>query len=98
MRGDSFELYLEPGSGDWRSGSAAALHAVGRRFESFIAHHFFYHMKTILLCWALVLASILSVVAQSEKVKGKAKDLKRNIEAQQTNTVHGATNAPARSK
>ncbi len=27
--------------GDWRSGSAAALHAVGRGFESLIAHHFF---------------------------------------------------------
>jgi hypothetical protein len=26
-------------SGDWRSGSAAALHAVGRGFESLIAHH-----------------------------------------------------------
>ena len=25
--------------GDWRSGSAAALHAVGRGFESLIAHH-----------------------------------------------------------
>src|SRR5581483_2729339 len=28
------------GAGDWRSGSAAALHAVGRGFESLIAHHF----------------------------------------------------------
>jgi hypothetical protein len=55
-------------------------------------------MKTMLLCSALVLASFLSVMAQSEKVKSKAKDLKRNIEAQQTNTVRGATNAPARSK
>ena len=27
-------------SGDWRSGSAAALHAVGRGFESLIAHQF----------------------------------------------------------
>jgi hypothetical protein len=27
--------------GDWRSGSAAALHAVGRGFESLIAHHSF---------------------------------------------------------
>ena len=55
-------------------------------------------MKTMLLCATVVLASIFSVMAQSEKVKGKAKDLKRSIEAQQTNTVRGATNAPARSK
>ena len=55
-------------------------------------------MKTLLLCSALVLSSILSVMGQSEKVKGKAKDLKRSIEAQQTNTVREATNAPARPK
>src|SRR5882724_12688864 len=29
-------------AGDWRSGSAAALHAVGRGFESLIAHHVFW--------------------------------------------------------
>ena len=27
--------------GEWRSGSAAALHAVGRGFESLFAYHFF---------------------------------------------------------
>ena len=31
--------------GEWRSGSAAALHAVGRGFESLFAHHFS-HRKT----------------------------------------------------
>jgi hypothetical protein len=51
------------------------------------------------MLWSvLVFASVLPLVAQSEKVKSKAKDLKRNIEAQQTNKVNGATNAPARAK
>src|SRR5580704_3093119 len=31
---------ISGGWGDWRSGSAAALHAVGRGFESLIAHQF----------------------------------------------------------
>ena len=28
--------------GEWRSGSAAVLHTVGRGFESLFAHHFFF--------------------------------------------------------
>ena len=31
---------IMPATGAWRSGSAAALHAVGRGFESLSAHHF----------------------------------------------------------
>ncbi len=36
------------------------------------------------------------VLAQAERIKGKAKDLKRDVEAGQTNGVRVATNAPAR--
>ena len=55
-------------------------------------------MKTRILCGEFLIASALYLVAQSEQVKGKAKDLKRKIEAQQTNSAGGATNAPAKSK
>ena len=55
-------------------------------------------MKTRILFGALVFASAAYLVAQSEQVKGKAKDLKRKIEAQQTNSVGGATNSPAKAR
>ena len=35
------EALLTGWMGEWRSGSAAALHAVGRGFESLFAYHFF---------------------------------------------------------
>jgi hypothetical protein len=44
----------------------------------------------------LVLVSALAVLAQAERIKGKAKDLKRDIESKQTNKVNVATNAPAK--
>lgn len=55
-------------------------------------------MKTLILCAVLVVTSTVYLIAQSEQVKGRAKDLKRKIEAQQTNSVGGATNAPAKQK
>ncbi|HTD68304.1 MAG TPA: hypothetical protein VK846_17400 [Candidatus Limnocylindria bacterium] len=49
-------------------------------------------MKPILLSVLTVLfaASATLVFAQAEQVKGKAKDLKKKIEAQQTNKVDKA--------
>jgi len=44
----------------------------------------------------LACVSISLVFGQAEQVKKKAKDLKRDIETQQTNQIKGATNAPAR--
>jgi hypothetical protein len=44
---------------------------------------------------ALVGVSSTLVLAQAERIKGKAKDLKRDIESKQTNTINKATNAPA---
>ena len=55
-------------------------------------------MKTRILFGVLLFASAVYLAAQSEQVKGKAKDLKRKIEAQQTNSVGTATNPPAKSK
>lgn len=55
-------------------------------------------MKTILIFGIALLASTAGLVGQAEKVKGKAKDLKRNLEAQQTNSAPAKTNAPARSR
>jgi hypothetical protein len=53
-------------------------------------------MKTRIISAVLVLASALALLAQAEQVKGKAKDLKKKIETQQTNQVGKATNAPAK--
>jgi cell division protein FtsL len=53
-------------------------------------------MKTRIVSAMLVLASAISLLAQAEQVKGKAKDLKKKIEAQQTNQIGRATNAPAK--
>jgi cell division protein FtsL len=53
-------------------------------------------MKTRIVSAMLVLASAVCLFAQAEKVKGKAKDLKKKIEAQQTNQVGVATNAPVK--
>ena len=44
----------------------------------------------------LVGASATLVLAQAEQVKGKAKDLKREVESKQTNTIRSATNTPAK--
>ena len=52
------------------------------------------HLKVVLIVVACV-TSFACAFAQAEKIKGKAKDLKKNIEAGQTN--NGAkTNAPAK--
>jgi hypothetical protein len=55
-------------------------------------------MKLNRLAAVLVLVGVSAtlVLAQAEQVKGKAKDLKRDIESKQTNTVRSATNAPAK--
>ena len=99
-----------PGSGDWRSGSAAPLHGDGRRFESFIAYHSSWlkngtaeillahtaipvhkHvMKSRIVSAVLLLATAGFLFAQAEQVKGKAKDLKKKVEGQQTNQVDKA--------
>jgi hypothetical protein len=53
-------------------------------------------MNTRIVSALLVLASTLVLFAQAERVKSKAKDLKRNIEAGQTNKAGGVTNTPAK--
>ena len=68
---------------------------MGRGFESLIAHHLV-SMKTLLVTAALVCVSAVCVFAQAELVKKKAKDLKRDVETQQTNQIKGATNTPAK--
>ena len=55
-------------------------------------------MKTKILCGALLLTTTVALFAQAEQVKKKAKDLKRNVEAGQTNQVGGATNGVPRNK
>jgi hypothetical protein len=52
------------------------------------------HLKVVLIVVACV-TSFACAFAQAEKIKGKAKDLKKNIEAGQTNGA-GKTNAPAK--
>ena len=53
-------------------------------------------MKLRIVSAAVVVASAVCLFAQAEKVKGKAKDLKKQFESQQTNQVGKATNAPAK--
>jgi hypothetical protein len=53
-------------------------------------------MKTRTLILLLAITGTISLLAQSELVKKKAKDLKRDVETQQTNQIKGATNAPIR--
>ena len=53
-------------------------------------------MKTFIVATLLAGISALCVFGQAEQVKKKAKDLKRDIETQQTNQIKGATNAPVR--
>lgn len=53
-------------------------------------------MKTFITAALLVGISALCVFGQAEQVKKKAKDLKRDVETQQTNQIRGATNAPVR--
>ena len=52
------------------------------------------NLKAALIVVACV-TSFACAFAQAEKIKGKAKDLKKNIEAGQTNNA-GKTNAPAK--
>ena len=47
-------------------------------------------MKLRFVPAVLVLASAVCLFAQAEKVKGKAKDLKKQVETQQTNQVDKA--------
>ena len=52
-------------------------------------------MKTRIISAMLVLFATIALFAQAEQVKGKAKDLKKKVEAQQTNQVGTVrTNAP----
>jgi cell division protein FtsL len=53
-------------------------------------------MKTRIAVTLMLAAFATIVFAQAEKIKGKAKDLKRNIEAQQTNNATIKTNTPAK--
>jgi hypothetical protein len=53
-------------------------------------------MKILLVTVALACVSAVCVLAQADLVKKKAKDLKRDVETQQTNQIRGATNAPAK--
>lgn len=48
-------------------------------------------MNTRIVTALVVLVSSVVLFAQAEKVKGKAKDLKKSIEAKQTNQVNKAT-------
>jgi hypothetical protein len=47
-------------------------------------------MKAKIVSTLLVLASATFLFAQAEQIKGKAKDLKKKVEGQQTNTVDKA--------
>lgn len=51
-------------------------------------------MKLRIISALLVLASAVFLFAQAEQVKGKAKDLKKKVEGQQTNKVDKATPPP----
>lgn len=53
-------------------------------------------MKALITAALLVSVSVILAFGQADQVKKKAKDLKRDIETQQTNQIKGATNAPAR--
>jgi hypothetical protein len=54
-------------------------------------------MKKFIVAALFICVSVIAVFAQAEGlVKKKAKDLKRDIETQQTNQIKGATNAPVR--
>ena len=55
-------------------------------------------MKTRIFILAVSFAFVLPLFAQAEKIKGKAKDLKRSIEAGQTNKPPVPTNPPAPAK
>ena len=48
-------------------------------------------MKTRIVSALVVLGSAAFLFAQAEQVKGKAKDLKKKIEGQQTNQVQQPT-------
>ena len=53
-------------------------------------------MKTKIVSALLLLACAVGLLAQAEQVKGKAKDLKKKIEAQQTNQVETPTPPPVK--
>ena len=47
-------------------------------------------MKARIVSGLFLLASVVFLFAQAEQVKGKAKDLKKKVEGQQTNKVDKA--------
>lgn len=51
-------------------------------------------MKTLIVSALVVLASVSLLFGQAEQVKGKAKDLKKKIEGQQTNQVQNPGQPP----
>ena len=53
-------------------------------------------MKTLIASVLVVLASVSLLCGQAEQVKGKAKDLKKKIEAGQTNQVEQPNQPPAK--
>ena len=53
-------------------------------------------MKTKIVSAVLLLACAIGLFAQAEQVKGKAKDLKKKVEAQQTNQVDKPTTPPVK--
>ena len=53
-------------------------------------------MKILIVSVSLLCVPAICVFGQAELVKKKAKDLKRDVETQQTNQIKGATNAPIR--
>ena len=51
-------------------------------------------MKTLIASALVVLASVSLLFGQAEQVKGKAKDLKKKVEGQQTNQVQNPGQPP----
>ena len=53
-------------------------------------------MKTKIVSAGLLLACAVGLSAQAEQAKGKAKELKKKVEAQQTNQVDKPTPPPVK--
>ena len=51
-------------------------------------------MNTRIISALVIFASAVFLFAQAEQVKGKAKDLKKKVEGQQTNQVQNPTPPP----
>ncbi len=51
-------------------------------------------MKAKIISALVILVSAVFLFAQAEQVKGKAKDLKKKVEGQQTNQVQNPTQPP----